>query len=75
MGYIITIESESKQALAFLDYARSLDFVRISKGKPIVYHKEQEAFKKRMRKNLQQVALHKKGKLKTDSLDDFLNSL
>ncbi|MDO4729435.1 MAG: hypothetical protein Q4B43_10595 [Bacteroidota bacterium] len=36
---------------------------------------QQEKFKKRMRKNLQQVELLKKGKLKTQPLDEFLESL
>lgn len=36
---------------------------------------QQEKFKKRMRRNLQQVELLKKGKLKTQPLDEFLNSL
>lgn len=33
MGYIIKINSESKQALAFLKFAKSLDFVKVTKEK------------------------------------------
>lgn len=44
-------------------------------AKPVVYNAEQQAFKKRMCKNLQQVELLKKGKLKTHPLDELLNSL
>lgn len=33
MGYIIKINSESKQALAFLEFAKSLDFVKVTKEK------------------------------------------
>ena len=78
MGYIIKINSESKQALAFLDYAKKLGF-KVSKEKTALaspaLNPQQEKFKKRMRRNLQQVELLKKGKLKTQPLDEFLNSL
>lgn len=82
MSYIITIDSESKEALDLVKYLKSLDFVKVKKEtkksilvKSNTFNVEQQAFKKRMRKNLQQVELLKKGQLKTQSLDDFLTSL
>ncbi|GIZ15058.1 hypothetical protein [Capnocytophaga catalasegens] len=85
MGYIININSESKQALAFIEFAKTFDFTEITKvktkktalGKPETgtYNAEQQAFRKRMRRNLQQIELLKKGKLKTQPLDEFLKSL
>lgn len=82
MSYIITIDSESKETLDLVKYLKSLDFVKVKKetkksilAKSNTFNVEQQAFKKRMRKNLQQVELLKKGQLKTQSLDDFLTSL
>lgn len=79
MPVTITINDNSKQALAFLEYAKSLDFVKIKEEKTVLasstLNTQQEKFKKRMRKNLQQVELLKKGKLRTQPLDEFLNSL
>lgn len=80
MGYIINVNSESKQALALLEIAKTFDFTEIKKVKTTRTKKSttpspKEKFKKRIVENLEQVELLKKGKLQTRNLDDFLNEL
>lgn len=80
MGYIINVNSESKQALALLEIAKTFDFIEIKRVKTTRTKKsatlsQKEKFKKRIVENLEQVELLKKGKLQTRTLDDFLNEL
>lgn len=81
MSVTLIINDNSKQALAFLKYAKSLDFVKIKKEKTVLTESEitlnpqQEKFKKRFTKALQNLEDARAGKVETQSLDDFLNSL
>ncbi|GIM59846.1 hypothetical protein [Capnocytophaga canimorsus] len=81
MGYIITINSESKQALAFLEYAKSLDFVKIKEEKTALVsptttlNQQQEKFKKKFIKALQEAKDIRAGKKKAIPLKDFLDEL
>ncbi|AEK23407.1 hypothetical protein [Capnocytophaga canimorsus] len=79
MGYIIKINSESKQALAFLEFAKSLDFVKVTKEKTALVsptlNPQQEKFKKKFVKALQEVKDIRAGKKKARNLDEVLNEL
>lgn len=81
MGYIIKVNSESKQALAFLEFAKSLDFVKVTKEKTTLakpataLNSQQEKFKRRLKNSIKSLEEARAGKVETQSLDDFLKSL
>lgn len=81
MPVTITINDNNPQALSLINYLKTLDFVKVKAAKKVEHIQEQkcsnelEAFEKRMRNNLKQIELLKKGKLKTEPLDKLLNSL
>lgn len=43
MGYIITINSESKQALDLVKYLKNLDFVKVKKEKDVLTKPEKKS--------------------------------
>ncbi|ATA67296.1 hypothetical protein CAPN004_02350 [Capnocytophaga cynodegmi] len=78
MGYIITINSESKQALALLEIAKTFDFTEITKVKTKP-KKVLTAKEKNFLKRLNRSATHAKeiaeGKRKGNSVNALLNEI
>lgn len=54
MEYIITINPKNAQAIAFLEYAKKLDFLKVTEKKANVYTKKEEEFRKNLKKALQE---------------------
>lgn len=82
MVYIVTINSESKQALALLEIVKSFDFAEVKKikktalAKPTrVYTKKEEEFRKNFKEALLEVKKIRSGKSKARNLDEVLNEL
>lgn len=82
MGYIVTINSESKQALALLEIVKSFDFAEVKKikktalAKPTrVYTEKEEKFKKMLTQGLKEMKAIRSGKMKAGKLEDLLNEL
>ncbi len=77
MPYIITITNDSPQALAYVEKAKKLDFVKVTKTKEAnrtLTPKEKE-FKKMFMQGLKEMKAIREGKMEAGNLDDLLNEL
>lgn len=77
MSYTITITSDTPQALNFVKYAKTLDFVKVTKTKEAnrtLTPKEKE-FKKMFMQGLKEMKAIREGKMEAGNLDDLLNEL
>ncbi len=81
MGYIIKINSESSIATNLINYLKTFDFVTVTKEKTALakpataLNPQQEKFKKKFAKALQEVKDIRAGKKKARNLDEVLNEL
>ena len=74
MPYTITIDDSSKQALLFVEYAKSLDFARVTKSS-IFSNKELTAKEKAFKEIVKEAKAVRTGKVQTRDLDEVLNEL
>lgn len=85
MSVTITLNNNSPQALAFVEFAKKLDFLKVTETKktktglakpePRVYNAQQEKFRRKFVKALKQADEIRAGKIKAGNLDDLLNEL
>lgn len=82
MGYIVTINSESKQALALLEIVKSFDFTEVKKIKKTALAKpeiglttKEKAYLKRLNRSATHAKEIASGKRKGNSVNALLNEI
>ena len=87
MPYTITVINDTPQALAYVEKAKKLNFVKVTKTKDISKKKtalakptriltpKEEKFKKMLMQGLKELDDYRNGKIEFQDLDDFLNEI
>ena len=87
MPYTITIINDTPQALAYVEKAKKLDFVKVTKTKQLsnkktalaqptrILTQKEKQFKKMLMQGLNEMKAIRAGKMKAGNLDDLLNEL
>ncbi|MEN2752979.1 hypothetical protein ABC973_01380 [Capnocytophaga sputigena] len=87
MPYTITVINDTPQALAYVEKAKKLNFVKVTKTKDISKKKtalakptriltpKEEEFKKMLMQGLKELDDYRNGKIEFQDLDDFLNEI
>ena len=87
MPYAITIINDTPQALAYVEKAKKLDFVKVTKTKQLsnkktalakptrILTQKEKQFKKMLMQGLNEMKAIRAGKMKAGNLDDLLNEL
>ena len=70
----VTLEINDSKAAAFLNFVKSLDFIRIQSKEDYEEPTKQEILDS-IRQGMKEVQLHKEGKIELQSARDFLNEL
>ena len=70
----ITIDINENKAAAFLNFIKSLDFIRIHKKEDYEEPTKKEILDS-IKQGMKEVQLHKEGKIELQSARDFLNEL
>jgi hypothetical protein len=70
----VTLDINDNKAAAFLNFVKSLDFIRIEINEDYEEPTKQEILDS-IRQGMKEIQLHKEGKIKLQSARDFLNEL
>jgi hypothetical protein len=70
----VTLEINDNKAAAFLNFIKSLDFIRIQSKEDYEEPTKQEILDS-IKQGMKEVQLHKEGKINLQSARDFLNEL
>lgn len=70
----VTLDIKDSKAAAFLNFIKSLDFIRIQSKEDYEEPTKQEILNS-IKQGMQEVQLHQEGKIKLQSARDFLNEL
>jgi hypothetical protein len=70
----VTLDINDSKAAAFLNFVKSLDFIRIHSKEDYEEPTKQEILDS-IRQGMKEVQLHQEGKIKLQSARDFLNEL
>ncbi len=70
----VILDINDNKAAAFLNYVKSLDFIRIQSKEDYEEPTKQEILDS-IRQGMKEVQLHKEGKIELQSARDFLNEL
>lgn len=70
----VTLDINDNKAAAFLNFVESLDFIRIQSKEDYEEPTKQEILDS-IKQGMKEVQLHKEGKIKLQSAQDFLNEL
>jgi hypothetical protein len=70
----VTLEINDSKAAAFLNFVKSLDFIRIHSKEDYEEPTKQEILDS-IKQGMKEVQLHKEGKVELQSARDFLNEL
>ncbi|MEX2594027.1 MAG: hypothetical protein WD426_14735 [Anditalea sp.] len=70
----VTLDINDSKAAAFLNFVKSLDFIRIHSKEDYEEPTKQEILDS-IRQGMKEVQLHKEGKIELQSARDFLNEL
>jgi hypothetical protein len=70
----VTLDINDNKAAAFLNFVKSLDFIRIESKEDYEEPTRQEILDS-IRQGMKEVQLHQEGKIKLQSARDFLNEL
>lgn len=69
----ITIKQQTPEALAFLEYAKTLRFLKIEETQGLT--PREQKFKKMLKEGLKEMKAIRTGKMKAGKLEDLLNEL
>lgn len=69
----ITIKQQTPEALAFLEYAKTLRFLKVEETKKTP--PQEQKFKKMFKQGLKEMKAIRTGKMKAGKLEDLLNEL
>ena len=70
----VTLDINDSKAAAFLNFIKSLDFIRIQSKEDYEEPTKQEILNS-IKQGMKEVQLHQEGKIKLQSARDFLNEL
>lgn len=70
----VTLDIKDSKAAAFLNFVKSLDFIRIQSKEDYEEPTKQEILDS-IKQGMKEVQLHKEGKIELQSARDFLNEL
>ncbi|SEI94397.1 hypothetical protein SAMN05192553_101954 [Cyclobacterium xiamenense] len=70
----VTLDIKDSKAAAFLNFVKSLDFIRIQDPEDFEEPNKQEVLEN-IRQGMKEVKLHQEGKVKLHSARDFLDEL
>lgn len=70
----VTLDINDSKAAAFLNFVKSLDFIRIQSSEDYEEPTKQEILTS-IKQGMKEVQLHTEGKIKLQSARDFLNEL
>lgn len=70
----VTLDINDNKAAAFLNFVKSLDFIRIQSKEDYEEPTKQEILDS-IKQGIKEVQLHKEGKIELQSARDFLNEL
>lgn len=70
----VTLDINDSKAAAFLNFVKSLDFIRIQSKEDYEEPTKQEILDS-IKQGMKEVQLHKEGKIELQSAKDFLNEL
>ncbi len=70
----VTLDINDSKAAAFLNFVKSLDFIRIQSKEDYEEPTKQEILDS-IKQGMKEVQLHKEGKIELQSARDFLNEL
>jgi hypothetical protein len=70
----VTLDIKDSKAAAFLNFVKSLDFIRIQSNEDYEEPTKQEILDS-IKQGMKEVQLHKEGKIELQSARDFLNEL